>query len=64
MMVTEYRIQNTGYRMSRITKAIELLQAGIDVGDKPETDIMQEAIDILSEPTEQENRQSAIGNRK
>ena len=34
---------------SRIRNAIELLEVGIEVADKPESNIMQQAIDILSE---------------
>ena len=36
--------------MNKIEEAIDLLQQGVDVGDKPEGEIMQQAIDILSEP--------------
>ena len=36
--------------MNKIEEVIDLLQQGVDVGDKPEGEIMQQAIDILSEP--------------
>ena len=36
--------------MNRIQSAIELLEVGIEVGEEEESKIMQEVIDVLSEP--------------